>query len=206
MPKKPEKARQDMSYENSFPCFFSLQEVVELIKMHFEEKQGVRTESPLTIPLYPVPSHEEPRFSCFAEAEAGGSAVMLSCKLPSTDIVTISDYRFSLAEGIFHNALNQRFFKISRKQDPPFFSCSTSSEAFVRPVKAYIMSANCKERGTLQALESMLTEVARVRLHGFSDREIALVSAFLMADIESAYLEKDQVPSTSLRDEYLQVN
>ncbi|CAM6103151.1 unnamed protein product [Calypogeia fissa] len=179
-------------------------DVVELIKTHFEEKQGVRIESPLTIPLYPVPSHEEPRFSCFAEAEAGGSAVMLSCKLPSTDIVTIADYRFSLAEGIFHNALNQRFFKISRKQDPPFFSCSTSSEAFVRPVKAYIMSANCKERGTLQALESMLTEVARVRLHGFSDREIALVRAFLMADIESAYLEKDQVPSTSLRDEYLQ--
>lgn len=85
---------------------------------------------------------------------------MLSCKIPSSDIVTIADYRFSLAEGMFHNALNQRFFKISRKQDPPFFSCSTSSEAFVRPVKAYIMSANCKERGTLQALESMLTEVS----------------------------------------------
>jgi hypothetical protein len=89
------------------------------------------------------------------------TAVMLSCKIPASDIATVADYRFSLAEGMFQIALNQRFFKISRNQDPPFFSCNTSSEAFVRPVKAYIMSANCKERGTLQALESMLTEVCQ---------------------------------------------
>lgn len=48
-------------------------------------------------------------------------------------------------------------------------------------------------------------KVARVRRHGFSEREIALVRAFLMADIESAYLERDQMQSTSLREEYLQV-
>lgn len=48
-------------------------------------------------------------------------------------------------------------------------------------------------------------QVARIRLHGFSEREIALERAYLMADIESAYLEKDQMPSTNLRDEYLQV-
>ncbi|KAG6556881.1 hypothetical protein Mapa_001461 [Marchantia paleacea] len=179
--------------------------VVNLIKTHFEHKRSPVTEGPpREIPLHPVPPHEEPRFSCFAEAEAGGSAVTISCKIPASDVTSIADYRYMLAEGMFHNALTQRFFKISRNQDPPFFSCSSTSESFVRPVKAYIMSANCKERGTLQALESMLVEVARVRLHGFSEREIALERAYLMADIESAYLEKDQMPSTSLRDEYLQ--
>jgi len=48
-------------------------------------------------------------------------------------------------------------------------------------------------------------QVARVRLHGFSDREISVVRALLMSEIESAYLERDQIQSTSLRDEYLQV-
>ncbi|BBN04021.1 zinc protease [Marchantia polymorpha subsp. ruderalis] len=179
--------------------------VVNLIKTHFGHKRSPVTEGPpREIPLLPVPPHEEPRFSCFAEAEAGGSAVTISCKIPASDVSTIADYRYMLAEGMFHNALTQRFFKISRNQDPPFFSCSSISESFVRPVKAYIMSANCKEKGTLQALESMLVEVARIRLHGFSEREIALERAYLMADIESAYLEKDQMPSTNLRDEYLQ--
>lgn len=49
-------------------------------------------------------------------------------------------------------------------------------------------------------------QVARVRLHGFSEREVSIVRAQLLAEIESAYLERDQMQSTSLRDDYLQVN
>lgn len=185
--------------------FADTQSVVDLIRTHFESKcTDLNGEIPTTIPQYPVPAHDEPRFSCFGEAEAGGSAVVVSCKIPFTGFKTIEDYRFSLIEGMFHNALNQRFFKISRQKDPPFFSCASAGDALVHPVKAYLISASCKEKGTLQALESVLTEVARVRMHGFSDREIAIVRAFLMADIESAYLERDQMQSTSLRDEYLQ--
>ncbi|KAH7414951.1 hypothetical protein KP509_14G020500 [Ceratopteris richardii] len=185
--------------------FVDTKSVVDLIRSHFEDKYAdLNGQVPATIPVYPVPSHDEPRFSCFGEAEAGGSAVVVSCKLPVTSFKTIADYRFSIVEGMFHNALNQRFFKISRQKDPPFFSCSSAGDNLVHPVKAYLLSASCKEKGTLQALESVLTEIARVRLHGFSDREIAVVRAFLMADIESAYLEKDQMQSTSLRDEYLQ--
>eukprot|EP01018_Ginkgo_biloba_P031588 Gb_11763 [translate_table: standard] len=183
--------------------FPDTQSVVDLIKIHFEQKHSLPG-SPSTLPVFTVPSHEEPRFSCFAEAEAGGSAVVVSCKIPFSEMKTIRDYRESLAEGMFHSALNQRFFKISRQRDPPFFSCSSACDILVHPVKAYIMTASCKERGTIEALESILMEVARVHVHGFSEREIAIVRAFLMADIESAYLERDQMQSTSLRDEYLQ--
>lgn len=49
-------------------------------------------------------------------------------------------------------------------------------------------------------------QVARVRMHGFSEREISIVRALLMSEIESAYLERDQMQSTGLRDEYLQVS
>ncbi|KAI7988959.1 Zinc protease PQQL-like [Camellia lanceoleosa] len=48
------------------------------------------------------------------------------------------------------------------------------------------------------------TQVARVRLHGFSECEISVARALLMSKIESGYLERDQMQSTSLRDEYLQ--
>ncbi|GLJ23437.1 hypothetical protein SUGI_0443600 [Cryptomeria japonica] len=183
--------------------FPDTQGVVDLIKLHFEHKQCLPGPPP-TIPVSNVPSHEEPRFSCFAEAEAGGSAVMVSCKIPFSEMKTVGDYREWLAESLFHSALNQRFFKISRQRDPPFFSCSSSADVWVHPVKAYVISASCKERGTIEALESILMEVARIRVHGFSEREIAIARAFMMADIESAYLERDQNQSTSLRDECLQ--
>ncbi|XP_039116038.1 zinc protease PQQL-like isoform X1 [Dioscorea cayenensis subsp. rotundata] len=182
--------------------FNDTQSVVDSIKIHFGQK--VPSSIIPVIPDFPVPSHNEPRFSCFVESEAAGSAVMISCKFPASDMITVKDYRDSLAEAMFHCALNQRFFKIARRKDPPYFSCSSAADALVQPVKAYIMSSSCREKGTVDALESMLMELARVRLHGFSDREISIVRALMMSEIESAYLERDQMQSTSLRDEYLQ--
>ncbi|RLM93624.1 putative zinc protease PqqL [Panicum miliaceum] len=183
--------------------FPDTQAVVELIKEHFGQKAPAPLPPPV-IPEFPVPSHEEPRFSCFVESEAAGSAVVISCKMPAGEIKTVKDYKDSLAESMFHCALNQRLFKISRRKDPPYFSCSSAADALVRPVKAYIMTSSCRERGTVEALESMLLEVARIRLHGFSDREISIVRALMMSEMESAYLERDQMQSTSLRDEFLQ--
>ncbi|KAI7988125.1 Zinc protease PQQL-like [Camellia lanceoleosa] len=182
--------------------FSDTQSVVELIRTHFGDKSS--SPDPPLIPLFPVPSHEEPRFSCFVESEAAGSAVMISCKMPVDELKTVKDYRNLLAESMFFHALNQRFFKISRRKDPPYFSCSAAADVLVRPVKAYMMTSSCKEKGTIEALKSILTEVARVWLHGFSEREISVARALLMSEIESAYLERDQMQSTSLRDEYLQ--
>lgn len=84
---------------------------------------------------------------------------MISYKMPADELKTVKDYRDMLVESMFLHALNQRFFKISRRKDPPYFSCSAASDALVSPLKAYIMSSACKEKGTLQALESMLIEV-----------------------------------------------
>jgi hypothetical protein len=51
-----------------------LQAVVELIKEHFGQK-APSSLPPLVIPEFPVPSHEEPRFSCFVESEAAGVGI-----------------------------------------------------------------------------------------------------------------------------------
>ncbi|KAK6139598.1 hypothetical protein DH2020_026665 [Rehmannia glutinosa] len=136
--------------------FPDTQSVVELIKTHFEDK--VPALDPPLIPQFTVPSHEEPRFSSFVESEAAGSAVMLSCKVPVVELKTVKDYRNLLAESMFFHALNQRFFKLSRKNNPPYFSCSAAADVLVRPTKAYIMTSSCKQNGTTEALESMLIE------------------------------------------------
>lgn len=87
------------------------------------------------------------------------SAVMISYKMPVDELKTVKDYRDLLAESMFLHALNQRFFKLSRQKDPPFFSCSAAADVLVRPLKAYVMTSSCRERGTVEALESMLMEV-----------------------------------------------
>ena len=84
---------------------------------------------------------------------------MISCKMAVEELRTVKDYRDLLAESMFFHALNQRFFKLSRKKDPPYFSCSAAADVLVHPCKAYIMTSSCKEKGTIEALKSMLTEV-----------------------------------------------
>ena len=84
---------------------------------------------------------------------------MISCKMPAGEIKTVRDYRDLLVESMFLQALNQRLFKISRRKDSPFFSCSAAADVLVSPVKACIMTSSCKENGTIEALEAMLIEV-----------------------------------------------
>ena len=38
----------------------------------------------------------------------------------------------------------------------------------------------------------MLIEMARIRLHGFSDKEVQQACTSMMSDVESAYIERDQ--------------
>jgi len=48
-------------------------------------------------------------------------------------------------------------------------------------------------------------KVARVRLHGFSEREIAVARAEHLVVLKSNYLQRDQRRSTVLRDIYVEV-
>ena len=45
----------------------------------------------------------------------------------------------------------------------------------------------------------MLTELARVRLHGFSKRELAAAVSLEMADVESLYVARDQIYAQARR-------
>lgn len=134
------------------------------------------------------------------------SAVVISYKMPMRELKKVKDYKSLLTESMFLYALNQRLFKLSRRKDPPYFSCSATADSFVLPLKAYIITASCKENGSIEALESMLIEVARIRMHGFSEREISVVRSLMLSEIESAFLERDQMQSTSLQEEYIQVH
>ncbi|KAH9801198.1 zinc protease PQQL-like [Citrus sinensis] len=186
--------------------WYRLQNMAVIAVGDFPDTKKKSATDPPVIPKFPVPSHQEPRFSCFIESEAGGSAVIVSYKMPVNELKTIKDYKEMLTESMFLHALNQRFFKLSRRKDPPYFSCSASADDLVRPLKAYIMSSSCKERGTLKALESMLIEVARVRLHGFSEREVSVARALLMSEVESAYLEHISALEVSRYSEKLQTS
>ncbi|KAL8153825.1 hypothetical protein V2J09_011593 [Rumex salicifolius] len=178
--------------------FVDCEAVIELIKEHFG---SITPENPPSIPVIEVPLHQEPRYSCLVEPETSGTTVEISWKMPNDDLKTVKDYRNILIETMFRRALNRRFVRITHNKDPPYFLCSASEDESIKPIKVSKISSCCKEKGILVALFFLVT---RVRLHGFSEREIYIVKAEMMSEMESAYLERDQYKSTSWRDTYIQ--
>lgn len=53
----------------------------------------------------------------------------------------------------------------------------------------------CACSGTKQFVvpeQALLVEMARIRLHGFSEKEVQKACTSMMSDVESAYIERDQ--------------
>ncbi|CAI5457717.1 unnamed protein product [Closterium sp. Yama58-4] len=183
--------------------FPDAQAVVDLIAEHFAAKLPLCPSARPAVPEEPFHPHAQPRFSVFVEREAGGSAVMVTCKAPVHPMVTPWDYRQYLVEELFQAALSHRLFLLSRRPNPPFYAAAATVESLVKSTRSFSLSATCQDKGTLKALEALWMEVARVQVHGISDRELAMARVQCLADIESAYVEREQTYSEALREEYL---
>eukprot|EP00877_Chromochloris_zofingiensis_P010304 jgi/Chrzof1/5527/Cz16g06120.t1 len=175
--------------------------VVNSIKTHMGSG---KSEGPaVPIPAYNWVPHSEPRFCAFADKEAQDSVVYVSFKVDRRLISTPAEFIEHLKDLLFQQCFNSRLYRLSRAADPPFFMASVGDEGICRGVDAYVLTAVAKEGQTLRALEAALLELARVRLHGFSDKEVALAMRTIEADIESTYLERDQSYCFDVRDEYV---
>ncbi len=75
---------------------------------------------------------------------------------------------------IFENTLCSRLFKLARSDDPPFINAGASQEPLTRTVQSNTLTALALDGpgAAVRALETLLVEVARVRLHGFHQKEI----------------------------------
>lgn len=66
--------------------------------------------------------HNQPRFKVFIDKEAQQSLVHVSFKTETAPVATPAQYLSSLREDLFHTAMNSRFFRIGRRQNPPFYN------------------------------------------------------------------------------------
>ena len=60
-------------------------------------------------------------------------------------------------------------------------------------LKMQLMPSLQRSNHSTAVMQAILTEVARVRAYGFSERELKHTHDYLLADYESLYVERDQV-------------
>mmetsp|Transcript_12208 Transcript_12208/g.26250 ORF Transcript_12208/g.26250 Transcript_12208/m.26250 type:complete len:1102 (+) Transcript_12208:74-3379(+) len=178
-------------------------DVVQLIQQHLGTGRSRDTGPPPAIPRFTLSQHEVPRCKVMVDKEAQDSTVFVSFKHPRSKTTTPAEFLEHLLDLLFEVALAGRLFKLSRLVDPPFVMASAAEEPLTSTIQSFVLTAVALEGCTLRALETLLTEVARVRLHGFTKREIERALREMRAEIENTFLERDQGYCWDIRDEYL---
>ena len=179
------------------------------VKQHFapppegEANQERATVAPSTEwPGIDIPGHEAPWVEVFTDAESPGTQFVLVRKLPPDKGQDLTAFRRSVVERLAFMMLNARLNERAQAADPPYLLADAGRSPYVEPLDILTFSAWVNPGGIETGLAAVLEERQRVRLHGFTESELAREKSNLLRSVESLYKQRDQTPSRQFADEY----
>jgi zinc protease len=142
-----------------------------------EENMGPipRVDNPRPRPTYPVPDHSEMLFSIVSDPEETGTSVGMYFMTDPKPMKTMADYRRKLIMRFQDLMFQQRLMEMTKNADSPVLGARPITGHFVRSKDVHYVGAWVKEDQVEQGLDEVLTEIARIEQHGFSDGELARV-------------------------------
>ncbi len=174
--------------------------VEKLVREHFSRLSS--PSKPRSRALYEVPDHAETLFAIAQDKEATGTSVAVYHKLPLRDQSTAGAYREGLVEQLYNAMLNQRFYELTQKPDPPFIRAYSSRGLFIRSKEVYSLSASVQEEGIERGLEALFEESERVTRFGFTQSELDRQKLDLQRYVERMFTEKEKQESSTYVEEY----
>ena len=149
----------------------------------------------LPTPIFEVPPHQETLVSIATDKEATNATASVYFKHPHRGRRTVADFRRGLADELFSTMLNARLNEIAHHGDSPFLGAAAFAFPLGRTLDVYGLAANVADGGIEKGIAAVLQEVARVRQHGFLDRELERAKDALRAQNQRTYAERDKSES-----------
>jgi zinc protease len=154
-------------------------------------------------PTFEVPDHAETRFAIATDPEQPITSVTLLYKADAARTETVGDFREDLVDGLYVQMINARLREITRQPGAPFLGGSAFHSRFVRPTDVFGMGAAVQEGGVPRAVDALLTEAARVRLHGFTEGELERARADMLRGFRRAFEERETTLSRVYAERYV---
>ena len=155
-------------------------------------------------PEYTLPGHKETIFAVVTDKELPVTQVQVFFKQEGDEeYEKVKDYRRTLVRGLFEGIINSRVGELAQQPDAPFLAGGISSANLVRAGQTYVASAVAKEGKTIESLEALFTEVARVREHGFTASELERQKSDLLRSYERMFEERENTNSGAFASEYI---
>ncbi|WP_053228344.1 M16 family metallopeptidase [Spirochaeta cellobiosiphila] len=152
-------------------------------------------------PSYPVPDNKDININITTDPETSYNQVEVYYKQDPKDFFTRGDYRETIKQALQFRMLNKRLAEILQEENPPFLDVSTGSQRFVRNKDLGYLIAIAPSGGIDTSLRALLEESERVKRYGFTQAELDREKNNLLSSMRQYYLEKENIPSSSLADE-----
>lgn len=159
--------------------------------------------SPRDRTVFPVPDHEETLFAITTDPEATYNSVSIYYKMDVRPQGTVSAYRRSLIEALYHQMFNQRLHELTKRPEPPFLGAYSGQGRWLRSKEFFILGAGVQNNGFDAGLEALLLEAARVREFGFTASELEREKKEMLRGMEQSYRERDKQQSSRFAAEYV---
>jgi zinc protease len=181
---------------------FDPKRVEQLIKDNFSQLKNPANEKPRT--KYIVPAAPGTAVKIATDKEFPYTLAEIVVKHPETTVRTRADYLESMRADLFNAILNARLSELTQKSDPPFLFGRASYSGFLGHQDAFTSIAVAKPGELEKAIKAVVTETERARKFGFTQTELDRAKKNQLAQMESAYNERDKTKSVNFVQEYQQ--
>ena len=189
---------------------FDAESIEAKVKQYFapppegEANQHLAAVAPSTErPSFDIPRHEHPLIDVFTDPESPGTQFVLVRRLAPDTGNDLAAFRRHVIETLAFMMLNSRLSERALAADPPYLNAEANRSPYVETLDIAAFSAWVEEDGVERGLAAMLEELQRLRQHGFTDSELEREKINLLSLVESSYKERDQTPSASLANSYV---
>jgi len=158
-------------------------------------------------PWYVVPDTEGVTVASTTDSELSMAQGMVDCKRPMQSVSSLSDFRRSLCEDLFHKVLSNRLLKLvlEPKGKRNFFMVQTDTGAPIPPLSPMSITIAPLPGRMRPALREIAYELARVQQLGFHEPEISRAKRAVLAEFEEQYIEREMRPSDSIAEGYVEL-
>ena len=167
--------------------------VVDQIEQSFGDLSG--PSNPRALPSNAIPPHP-PRIQVVTDPAADGTAWMLSDQRDLRAGPTYGDYRKWVQDQVVMALLDRRLRDISREPDSPVLYATSYLDRLNPGEVQDMLYADAVSGRELEALERVALEARRIRVHGFSETDLALARESVAQSYEELYESRGTEDST----------
>ena len=151
---------------------------------------------------YSVPDHADTHYLIVTDAEFPVTLAQIIFRQAAEELRDSAAYRNVLLGSLFYKMLNYRLDDITREADSPFLGAFVDEGRLARDVSYNGVGVQVRQGEVISGLDAALTEIERVRRHGFTAAELERAKSEVLNTYKRLYNERENLRNHSLASEY----